>query len=457
MIQSNNNYSNTYQTDIAHFLIKSCIIFTVLSLFTTVNEVFAIANFLFCIYVILSFNKRYVIPFLIYATFFASLFKVLALSEMSLFTIIMLIFVVKEVISTRQYEARFIIGFLLLMASVIIIELISGYFDLARNIKFFETYLYVYIAVIALSLFDFDEDSGTFYGFDYRPALLAFVSGVLFSSALRLLDGGVFHISNFVTEKVSDLGIGIIEYNRFSGLYNDPNYYAINVILAMCAVVFLYARKDLSWWKSASFIVVLAVFAIMTRSKSAFLMLVVPILLLFNVTRKQKKYAIQIVVLVALLVVVYFAMTGKITWFASITGRFKIDTDFESLTTGRTTLWISYMQYLKDNPIKAIFGSGLSSPILGTRGAHNTYIDILYYLGIIPGALYLFTVINLFRIRKAFFRRSFINYSGIIVVACMYFFISSLFDIDLSTNLILMIIMYNTPIAFGRQYNIAGA
>ena len=51
-----------------------------------------------------------------------------------------------------------------------------------------------------------------------------------------------------------------------------------------------------------------------------------------------------------------------------------------------------------------------------------------------------------FLFKRVKIKRSILSFSGIIVIATMYLFLSSLFDIDLGTNIIVSVILVNTPL-----------
>lgn len=432
------------QNYIQQKLIFCFFIYTLFTLLSTtgIGFAFALLNFVFCVYIVLKYDDKVLVPFFVYATFFASLFKVLNITEMSLLTVIMLLYILKKVVYTKKYRARFFVPFIGLLGLQLVIQGANGQIDINRNIKFFETYLYIYFAVLAVSLNENHSDNDN--SSQWKSVFVSFVSGVIISSFIRFLDGEIFNISKFVTEKSSTLGIGSIVYVRFSGLYGDPNYYAVNLILGMSITCFMYAKKNIKPWIVYVLLFLFTVLSILTRSKSAFLMLCLPILMMLYINHKQHNTFLQILLIISLGSVIILVASGRILWFSSITNRFVADTDLNALTTGRTGIWTYYINYLRNNPIKLLFGNGLSASILGTRGTHNTYLDILYYLGIIPGLFYVYMVFSLFRLNGISIKRNFINYCGIITISIMYFFLGCLFDIDMSTNIIIMIIMYNT-------------
>lgn len=412
------------------------IIFSFLVLLSTVHFVFSILNFGLCVAYIILNKKNKTIPFLIYITYFASIFKVLEITEVSLYTLLLLLFVIKEAINCR-FKIKFLVALTFFAIFVISIQLISGPINVSRNIKFFEFFFFVYIVLDAY----FDSNCKL----DCSNILFAVIFGVIISSIFRFLDSSVFPISKFVGEKFSSYDASI--FTRFSGLLGDPNYYAVNVHIAMVSALFLGFRKKITYAYMLLLLVVLAIFAILTGSKSAVLMLIVPFALLVYTNFKQKKMVLNIVLLIGSIIGLVLAFIVKIPYFQYIVSRFSLDNfSLDSLTTGRTPIWRDYISYFENYSLNLIFGSGISTSPLHGKAAHNTYFDIFYYLGIIPGAIFVYLIARYFLQKHIKVKRSIMNFSGIIIILSMYMFLSSLFDIDLGTNLIVAIVLFNTSL-----------
>lgn len=418
--------------------ISLCVIFTVLALLGTAIWLFAAVNFVFCIYVVFANYNKVVVPFLVYATFFASIFKILQITQMSFFTIVTFAYIIKLFLASINKIDSFYMIFFVFLSITFAVQFLEGEIDVNRNVKFYLNLLYMYAISREIDYLGDDDKKVS-----SSNVLYAFIFGVLASSLVRLLNGSIFDIQSFVEETTSNLGIGTEIYTRFSGLYGDPNYYAINVILALVVISYLFSRNKISTTLATGFFIVFAVFAIMTRSKSALLMLPIPCLTFVLASRKRKNHFFSAVLIFAIFLMVYMILTGKITWFDSILNRFEGNEDLNQLTTGRTGIWAMYFEYFFSNPLKFLCGSGISTPLLRYAAAHNTYVDILYHLGIIGGLLFV-VMIKKIVVKKISFKRDINCYGPLIVIAMMYFFISSLFDIDLSTNILLITILYNT-------------
>ena len=135
---------------------------------------------------------------MIYITYFASIFKILEISEISLYTLLLLLFVVKEAINGR-FKIKFLVALGIFAVFIIAIQLISGPINISRNIKSFEFFFYVYLVLDAY----FDSDCKL----DCSYILKAVIFGVIVSSTFRFLDSNVFPIYKFVNEKISILDL----------------------------------------------------------------------------------------------------------------------------------------------------------------------------------------------------------------------------------------------------------
>ena len=115
--------------------------------------------------------------------------------------------------------------------------------------------------------------------------------------------------------------------------------------------------------------------------------------------------------------------------------------DVNSLTTGRSNIWLSYCEFFLDNPFSTLFGGGFGAPLWQSHGAHNTYIDLIYYLGIIGTVLLALMFNALIKIRKGPSKFNLLNYSVWISVATMYFFLSELFYFDWAFHILIAILI----------------
>ena len=151
----------------------------------------------------------------------------------------------------------------------------------------------------------------------------------------------------------------------------------------------------------------------------------------------MKKIFITSAFFLAFIGIFILGILGKIPIVNAIIERLTNFSDFDSLTTGRFHLWQTYIQYFIDNVTSFVFGRGLVVERVGDLGAHNTYIDYLYYLGLIG------TVVNLSCLYICLSNNigkkhvNLLNFSGVAIIFVMYFFLSMFFAFDLVFHIII--------------------
>ena len=116
--------------------------------------------------------------------------------------------------------------------------------------------------------------------------------------------------------------------------------------------------------------------------------------------------------MVIALAFVFTLGTGIVTWLKKIG---YMDIMFSRLfegdiSTGRFDLWRIYFEYLNNSPLSLIFGRGIGANYLSAGGPHNTYVESVYFVGILGSILYLFMIVLIFRAQKYNRRKRIINY-----------------------------------------------
>lgn len=409
------------------------IIIAALILFGTSNTIFALAALALCVLFFLKSEENSAIEMLFFLMPLAPIFK-LSSSSSSLFTYLELGLLFLIYIKTR-YVAKQELSYVLAFALYILFfQIIYGELNVTSTIK-----MIVNIAILLrISKLSFENTSNIF---------LSYVAGVLCSSLYRFLDSNFFRISAYTSQKVLGFGGGVF-VTRFSGLYTDPNYYAISIIISLCLVVFLYMKKRISLVITVALSIPLCVFAGMTGSKSALVMLAIPVLEMMYVCCKERNYVALTMFFVALAAIVVGVIGGKIDIFNTTFDRLNLDTrSIDALTTGRTVLWRDYFAYFNEHLFKTIFGSSIAVTALKTSISvtepHNTYIDLILQLGIV-GTLGFLSCIRLAytNIRRNI-HRGFQNYALLIVLLVMYCFLSQLQGYDLPFQIALCMMLLN--------------
>ena len=354
---------------------------------------------------------------------FANIFKI-APGTQSFFTYLMLFYAFWYFIKSRTVHKKFMFAFGGLVLYLILQMLIS--MNTLRMIKFLVNILFIYLAV----------NSATSH--NNKRIYLAYILGLAMSSLIVALN--IFpNLVDYISAK--EEYIANEQVARFAGMYGDPNYYSVNIIISLCLIVILNHKKELPTVPAIGLACLMVWFVALTASKSAFLMLILPLILLLYSRIKKKNFLILACVLSVSAVLVFQLLAGEIEIFSNVLLRLDDAADAESLTTGRAYIWNIYLRFLNENPQVLWFGRGFGADILSRLAPHNTYIDLLYYTGIIGTVLIVFVFGILTRIKRDKMRLNILNYSIWLCIGVMYFFLSELFYFDWAFHIVIAILI----------------
>lgn len=275
----------------------------------------------------------------------------------------------------------------------------------------------------------------------------AFGAGVLLSSIIALFQDQIPRLMSMYVE-IDYVYLSVGKIRRFSGTFQDPNYFAVAVILA---ITFLECEKQRvsAWakkWLTAAQCGLL-VFGALTYSKSFFLMFLF-MCVFFAMRHRSAKKMLVLLALVCLFGVFYvvnpFGIAENMT--ERLVG--------EDLTTGRTTIWGTYARTLLESLPQLLFGNGIGTSL--QRAAHNTWLQTLYEIGLTGFVLFVAIVIRVFTIHCKPIRRNVLNYSGLLVLVVMFSFLNGLRSYELPFYLALVNTIYNTSLSNTNKGDYAG-
>lgn len=240
---------------------------------------------------------------------------------------------------------------------------------------------------------------------DFKNHIMAFILGVIGSSIVGTFRTSLSQLSAYFRNEYTLYDGRNVTY-RFTGLNYDPNFYAMSVIfavvLSMILIMNKIGNKILMWIIFVS----LLFFGFQTYSKMfLFSVVIIGIVSMIYMLRSPKMMVIA-------LAFVFILGTGIVTWLKKIG---YMDIMFSRLfegdiSTGRFDLWRIYFEYLNNSPLSLIFGRGIGANYLSAGGPHNTYVESVYFVGILGSILYLFMIVLIFRAQKYNRRKRIINY-----------------------------------------------
>ena len=236
---------------------------------------------------------------------------------------------------------------------------------------------------------------------NYKRIILAFSIGVIVAGIVGVFKDYIPGLTKYVSNVYyrlsnnDDLDIS----NRFSGLTENPNYYSIDIIIAISALLILYRDKEI---KYCFFLLtfLLTVLGILTQSKAFVLSLAIIVLYFLYLKVKSAKYFETILILILLCLVGYLAFRhlGILSDYAArFFSVFDGEFDLNSITTGRMEIWTLYSKEIFSNVTFVFVGRGIDaiSSQIG-MAPHNVFIQGIYDIGLIGSILYYSFIFSLF-------------------------------------------------------------
>ncbi len=417
-----NNSKSITRTKPLSFDIGMCLLYCALIMLGVFNSIGSVAAFLLIVFVFYMIPLENIVCQMMFLMSFANIFK-LSPSSTSLFTIIELYVVLLMLWRKPSFNTKELFALVLLAVSVLCGVLLSSNLQILLTIKFFSAMLLVM----------------GFKNTDYQKELPNYISlliiGLIVSSIIAFYGRDIPQILAYMrTEKLvgsSWQGHFYTDTVRFCGLNSDPNYYSINLYIAIVGALVLDNKgvyKQKVWLYLG--VAVLFFFGIQTVSKSFAFMSFVLVLYLFFVTAKNKNWGMLFVLLLFALIVAVLALTQKVEIINTLVERIVESFDKKDITTGRTGIWQGYLDYLLENPKLLLFGAGFGYGFGGLVAAHNTYIECFTSLGIIGTIiLVVLTFFLLAKVDKSI-KSGIESFSILLIMIIMYFFLSMLTWVD---------------------------
>ncbi len=362
-----NKYSNKY-------VICICALFSILILFRSLSNIGLYLFIAVGFAVFATSSVKHCLSFLLFLLPFASILK-LDVASISFFTPLFFLVILKMVIARPKIEVGVVIG---VMASFIYNIIFSGLGQLTTIITIIAGILMLYY----VRRDPMDADS----------AVIVFSFGVCISSLLALFKSVLPYVNMFIADSILRLKKDSTT-TRFAGLQGNPNYYTLDIIIALAAIIVLMNNNKSRMLHTILF-VTLSVFGLMSVSKSFLVTWFLLIVLWFLLSIKKGSSGIVkfvFIALIALATVYYFAYD----YINAYLFRFSQDVGVSlgSVTTGRTDIWIKYINEILDNTKVLFLGNGLNTILSSARkGTHNTYLESLFYLGIVGTTIFLATI-----------------------------------------------------------------
>lgn len=277
---------------------------------------------------------------------------------------------------------------------------------------------------------------------------LSLSTGLIISSLWGLVKFSIPQLAIYVNDTNGEYMLGE-RVERFSGLYYDPNYFAVIVAMALFMMLNLGASGKIYKRIAFPLATVLLYFGALSYSKMFMLAAVLVIVTQLNNVVRYSKYKTLTIIGLAVLLFLLLPKFGDSSFIANFSDRFKTR-DFSS---GRFELASLYLSYIFSNMDVLLVGKGLGAELYGTHGPHNTFIEALYFLGVTGSVIYAITIYKIFSQKKLINHRTPKNYVLLIIFCFMISTLGMLMMNDLMFYF--MLVWYSVNIDYKGNYNYA--
>lgn len=356
----------------AIFMLIGCLFISALVCFAQINgsRVLILACLiLFLIFTVWACDNGMIFPVLLYFLPWSPLLK-LQNGGTSYFTIALLvscaIFFAKNGFSLKMYQV-------IITALIVVLTLTA---KLLQGNAIANSYLFF---IVMLLLFPCITKSQNFAA-SFWDLTLFFACGIIAAALSAQQVAGYPNILQYI--KVDSY----LNITRLSGYYGDPNFYCAH-ITACLAGVQLLLRRERERVRQIILIlltIVLIYCGLLSASKSFIIVAVllflawVPILL-EKENRDNGRWGLLVAILCVGVVVL--SSTAFRDLLQIVDSRFASASNLAELTTGRTDLWINYLNEFSHNAWLTLFGEGYTNVTLNGRASHNTIIQGVYQFG----------------------------------------------------------------------------
>lgn len=358
---------------------------------------------------------------------FSVIFKIPGVT-ISVFTMVEILFVARMFFIKKQVNTQFLISWILISFYL----LIGVGNEFATFIKILIIPVLFYFMALEIK---YD---------DLQPLTYYYTLGVLASSIIGLLKRYIPNMDSTIGYKVFNyqyhfLG-GWLSRFRFSGLWNDPNYYSIHALLVCAVFIVLLVRRKIKPLTFAIVTVSAVLFGALSCSKAYLVVLCFVAVSFIVILFAKKRYSLAIIGTVLIAIFVALILSGKVPAFNSMLERISITdtTTVNGITTNRMDKVVLYFTEFFNNPIKFIFGNGLGKSFTFII-PHNTLIDYLDVFGIVGTVLF---TISIVRAAKYGFKSKITKHGNalpLIVILIMYLSLSMIYAIDLVFELFIAV------------------
>ena len=223
--------------------------------------------------------------------------------------------------------------------------------------------------------------------YDFRSITLFFSFGIIIAALISQQVLLIPTIARYIrVHAYQDL-------TRLAGFYGDPNFYSAHITAALGGVmILLYRSKKRSEQLLFFAIMVLLLYCGFLSVAKSFALIVVCLFALWilDILFRRGRISFKLMLLFSILVGGLFILSS--TLFTDLIDmmveRFVTsEGSISKLTTGRTELWLSYINAFEKDQILFWFGEGYTGVLINGQASHNTILQSVYQAGLLGAIL----------------------------------------------------------------------
>lgn len=331
-----------------------------------------------------------------YLLFFISWVYVIKfdLTSYSLFVVLSFVYIVLSVMTlfmqNKGISTQLVITYVLFVCFAVLATLFNSG-NVIEVLGFVLNYSVIFFAVLFI-------DSNTYF----RRYTYVYAIGLLIAAIVRWISFSVQSIDSFIESMtiVNTVKTTSAINTRFTGLDLDPNYFSLQILIAIaCLLVLFYYDRKMEI-KPIVFIIVLAIFGIFTYSKMFIITFIAFILLTFIMFVKHNvKTAFQFasfMLAICGVLLFFYEKLFEIYWIRF----FGAGTSTDAITTGRLSSWNMFAAEILQSTKIFVIGAGFGTSFSNAKMAHTMYLSTPYYLGLVGIVLALLYIVSLNKVLR---------------------------------------------------------
>lgn len=374
-------------------------IFVVLKMYTD-NNLFLWIFLLFVMTAMLLDKQQHRLDYLLFFISWVYVIK-FELTGYSLFVMLSFFYIVLSILTLFIHKKRISTQLVLTYVLFVFFAVVATLFSSGNVIEafgFILNYSIIFFAVLFI-------DSNVYF----RRYTYVYAIGLLCAAIVRWISFSVPAIDHFIESMtiVNTVKTTSTINTRFTGLDLDPNYFSLQILIAIACLLVLYYYDNKIEITPIVLILILAIFGISTYSKMFIITFITLILLTFimfikNNVKTAIKFASFIVVMLSVSLFFFYERLFEIYWVRF----FGAGTSTDAITTGRVSSWNMFAAEILQSTKIFVFGAGFGTSFSTAKMAHTMYLSTPYYLGVVGIALALLYIFSLNKVLRQNIRNS---------------------------------------------------